>query len=334
MLKKENIKLAIFGAGRWGINHVKTAASILPSENIYVFDSNPETELKVKSINNQITFISYPGTGNQYQETSNQHPVFSAAIIATPAETHFQLAIQLLESGKHVLVEKPITLKADEAKHLLNLAIDRNLILMVGHVLLFHPAVMKMKEEIVNGTIGKLQYIYSNRLNLGAIRTEENSLWSFAPHDISIIQYLVGGQPDEVIANGGAFVQEGIEDSTLTFLSYPGNIKAHIFVSWLHPFKEQRMVVIGDKGMFVFEDSLKTEKLKFYKKGFEFKNGAIEKFESEYEVIEFPNKMPLQEEHLHFYDCVLNNKQPLTDGKHAWEVLQILEQATATLKRL
>jgi len=323
----KDLKLAIFGAGRWGMNHVKTAASILSPENIIVFDSDPATESKIKSVNNQITFIKYPGTNNQYQD-------FNLAVIATPVETHFVLAKKLLEDGKHILVEKPITLKANEAKYLLDLSLSHKLKLMVGHVLLYHPAVNRMKEEIENGKIGNLQYIYSNRLNLGAIRSEENSLWSFAPHDISIIQYLVNANPDEVIANGGAFIQKEIEDSTLTFLSYPRNVKAHIFVSWLHPFKEQRMVVIGDKGMFVFEDSLKNEKLKFYKKGFEFKNGSIEKFESEYEVIEFPNKMPLQEEHLHFYDCVLNNKQPLTDGKHAWEVLKILEQATASLKKL
>ena len=129
--------------------------------------------------------------------------------------------------------------------------------------------------------------IYSNRLNLGSIRSEENALWSFAPHDISVIQYLVGKNPIDVQANGGAFVQQGIEDTTMTFLSYPKNVKAHIFVSWLHPFKEQRMVIIGDKGMFVFEDSLKTEKLKFYKKGFKEVDGLIEKFDADYEVIEF-----------------------------------------------
>jgi len=189
-----------------------------------------------------------------------------------------------------------------------------------------------MNEEIIDGKIGRLQYIYSNRLNLGAIRSEENSLWSFAPHDISVIQYLVDDNPIDVQAHGGDYVQNGIEDTTLTFLTYPNGVKAHIFVSWLHPFKEQRMVVIGDKGMFVFEDSAKTEKLKFYKKGFQSVNGSIEKFDSDYEVVDFENKMPLTEEHKHFYDSVLNNTTPLTDGRHAFEVLKILEQATNSLK--
>lgn len=346
------IKLTIFGAGRWGMNHVKTAASLLPHENITVVDVNPTNGEKVKTVSEKINFTtdfdqSFTNqerrTKNEERRTKNEELV----IIATPAETHFEIAKKSLEAGKHVLVEKPITLIASEAEQLLNLSLNLNLRLMVGHVLLFHPAVTKMKEEIIDGKIGRLQYIYSNRLNLGAIRSEENSLWSFAPHDISIIQYLIisymqsinhsSMQDDSVFpysinAFGASHVQPGIEDSTLTYLKYANDINAHIFVSWLHPFKEQRMVVIGDKGMFVFEDSAKTEKLKYYKKGFQSVNGNIEKFDSEYEVIDFENKMPLTEEHKHFYDSVLNNTTPLTDGRHAFEVLKILEQATNSLK--
>jgi len=327
VLKNENIKLAIIGAGRWGMNHVKTAATLLPHENIVVFDSNPETEQKIKQLSDKIQYSNIP-----FSQHSNLAD-FNAVIIATPAETHFEMSKKCLLAGKNVLVEKPITLVPSEAEELLNLSLNLNLKLMVGHVLLFHPAVLRMQEGIEKDEIGKLQYIYSNRLNLGAIRNEENALWSFAPHDISVIQYLVGDNPIYVEANGGAFVQDGIEDSTLTFLSYSNNVKAHIFVSWLHPFKEQRMVVIGDKGMYVFEDSSKTEKLKFYKKGFKEVNGVIEKFDADYEVIEFENKMPLSEEQKHFYESIINNTTPRTDGKHALEVLKILELATDSLKR-
>ncbi|MBU0474609.1 MAG: Gfo/Idh/MocA family oxidoreductase [Bacteroidetes bacterium] len=326
MLKTENIKLAIIGAGRWGMNHVKTAASLLPHENIVVFDSNPETEQKIRQISDKIQYSSLP-----FFQHSNVDD-FNAVIIATPAETHFEIAKKCMLAGKNVLVEKPITLVPEEAEELLNLSLSLNLKLMVGHVLLFHPAVLRIKDGIEKDEIGTLQYIYSNRLNLGAIRSEENALWSFAPHDISVIQYLVGDNPIEVQANGGAFVQEGIEDSTLTFLSYPNNVKAHIFVSWLHPFKEQRMVIIGDKGMYVFEDSLKTEKLKFYKKGFKEVDGVIEKFDADYEVINFEETMPLAEEQKHFYLSILNNTTPRTDGKHALEVLEILDKATKKLK--
>ena len=315
------ISLAIIGAGRWGKNHVKTANGLLKPEQITVCDFSEQARETVAGINPEINFTT------DFNSVVNDKNI-NAAIIATPAETHFKIAKQLLEAGKNVLVEKPITLVPSEAEELLNLSLNLNLKLMVGHVLLFHPAVLKIKSDIENGRIGKLQYIYSNRLNLGAIRSEENALWSFAPHDISVIQYLVGDNPIDIQANGGAFVQQGIEDSTLTFLTYPNNVKAHIFVSWLHPFKEQRMVVIGDKGMYVFEDSLKTEKLKFYKKGFENKGGVIEKFDADYEVIDFENKMPLTEEQIHFYESILNNTTPRTDGKHALEVLEILSKAT------
>ena len=319
-----DIRLAIFGAGRWGMNHIRTAASLLPHENILVYDIDTGAEEKVQGISENIRFFT------------NDQPVtqtgdFNAAIVATPAETHYDIAKLLLRAGKHVLVEKPITLNVPHAEELHSLSTEHNLKLMVGHVLLYHPAVARMKQEIENGRIGRLQYIYSNRLNLGKIRSEENILWSFAPHDISIIQYLIGDNPVEVSAHGGDFVQNGIEDTTLTFLKYRENIKVHIFVSWLHPFKEQRMVIIGDKGMFVFEDSIKTEKLKFYEKGFKTINGTIEKFEKEYTVVDFESMMPLAKEHEHFYNAIVNDTMPITDGKHAVDVLKILADATKSL---
>jgi len=323
-MNHNDIRLAIFGAGRWGMNHIRTAASLLPHKNIIVYDIDPAAEEKIKGIFPDISFFTNDQTGDYKAD-------FNAAIVATPAETHYELAKILLRAGKHVLVEKPITLEVEHAEELHSLSLEKNLKLMVGHVLLYHPAVTRMKQEIDNGMIGKLQYIYSNRLNLGAIRREENILWSFAPHDISIIEYLTDDNPVEISAHGGDYVQNGIEDTTLTFLTYPNNVKVHIFVSWLHPFKEQRMVVIGDKGMFVFEDSLKSEKLKFYKKGFRTINGSIEKFEKDYTVVNIEHSMPLTEEHKHFYNAIVNGTTPITDGKHAIDVLKILERATKSL---
>lgn len=325
-LALNKIKLAIIGAGRWGKNHVRTANSLLEFTQIIVCDFSERARETVKQINPDIRFTT------DFDEIVNDKSI-NAVIIATPAETHFEIAKKLLNAGKNVLVEKPITLVPEEAEELLNLSFNLNLKLMVGHVLLYHPAVLRMKEGIENNEIGKLQYIYSNRLNLGAIRTEENALWSFAPHDISVIQFLIGENPTEVDAKGGAFVQKNIEDTTLTFLSYPNNIKAHIFVSWLHPFKEQRMVVIGEKGMYVFEDSAKSEKLKLYHKGFKNKNGVIEKFDADYDILEIENKMPLTYELEHFFQCIVEDKNPRTDGKHALEVMRILEQATDKLNK-
>ncbi len=320
-----SLQIAIVGSGSWGLNHVKTAVQELGGENVWVCDSRPEAESKVKVISDKVNFTT------DYELILNNSYI-TGVIIATPAETHHALAKRALEKAKHTLVEKPITLNSEDARDLIATAKRMDRRLMVGHVLLFHPAVVKLKKMVTDGRIGKLQYIYSNRLNLGAIRTEENSLWSFAPHDISILQLLIEKRPLSVEAKGGAFVQTHVEDTTLTYLNYPDGIHAHIFVSWLHPFKEQRLVVIGDEGMLVFEDTLKTDKLKFYKKGFTHVNGKIEKFDVDFESVEFGAGQPLAEEHKHFYECIKHNRKPLTDGEHALEVLEILEQAQERLK--
>ncbi|HUI30622.1 MAG TPA: Gfo/Idh/MocA family oxidoreductase [Candidatus Acidoferrales bacterium] len=320
-------KLGILGCGRWGINHVKTAHQLFGKELILVSDPATEACGRVKRISESIAFTTKAdGVIN--------HPEINAVIAATPAETHYAVARKLLESGKNVLVEKPITLHPSEAEELIRIAERKRLKLMVGHVLLYHPAVLKLKELVKGGKIGRLQYLYSNRLNFGTVRTEENILWSFAPHDISIIQLLTESNPVRVEARGASFLQSNIEDSTVTYLSYPGNVHAHIFVSWLHPFKEQRLVVIGDRGMMVFEDSAPRDKLKFYPKRFDNVNGTIQKFDGEFEVIPHDDKQPLAEEQCHFMKCVTENLTPLTDGKHALEVLEILDKAGKNLKEM
>ncbi|HKB86741.1 MAG TPA: Gfo/Idh/MocA family oxidoreductase [Ignavibacteriaceae bacterium] len=320
----DEIGLGIIGAGRWGINHVRTADQLLGNNLKYVCDFNPEASEKIKGISVDIPFTTK-------LEDVIENPRINAVIIATPAETHYELAKKALLNRKNVLVEKPITLISTHARELVDIAeqVDRKL--MVGHVLLYHPAVEKIKKMIRENKIGPLQYIYSNRLNLGSIRSEENILWSFAPHDISVIQYLLESNPVYVDAKGAAILQPEIEDTTITYLSYKGNIHAHIFVSWLHPFKEQRLVIIGDEGMFVFEDSLKTDKLKFYPKGFRNIDGVLQKFDGDFEVIDFEQRQPLAEEQKHFFNSIINNKNPLTDGVHAVEVLEILEKAQSCL---
>ena len=330
----KKIMLGVVGAGRWGFNHIKTAYGILGERLKYVCDVNESAGDRLSAA---ADFRQGIGEERRIIFTMDFEDVLkdeevNAVIIATTAETHYELAKRALEAGKNVLVEKPMTLLTSEASELVEISERKGLKLMVGHILLFHPAVLKMKEMVTEGKLGKLQYIYSNRLNLGAIRTEENILWSFAPHDISVIQFLTETNPVSVKASGARFVQENIEDSTLTILEYPGNVHAHIYVSWLHPFKEQRMVVIGTEGMLVFEDTLKTEKLKFYRKGFRNTNGNIEKFENEYEAVEFDEASPLEEEQKHFFECILRNEKPRTDGRHAGEVLSILEKATEELR--
>ncbi len=326
MVNTKEFGLAIIGCGRWGMNHVRTASTVFGRNLIMVADADPNAAARIRELSPDIEFTC------DIDRIADDDRI-DAVIVATPAETHYDVARKLLEAGKNVLVEKPITLLSGQAQALIDIAEENHLKLMVGHVLLYHPAVMKLKRLVDEGKIGKLQYIYSNRLNFGTVRTEENILWSFAPHDISIVQMLTGSNPIQVEARGASFLQPLIEDSTVTYLTYPGNVHAHIFVSWLHPFKEQRLVVIGDKGMMVFEDSVPKDKLKFYPKRFTANNGTIEKFDGAFEVIPHEEGQPLAEEQRHFAEAVMFDRKPLTDGKHAFEVLEILEQAERSLRR-
>jgi len=255
-----------------------------------------------------------------------------AVAISSPAETHARLAISAMEAGKDAFVEKPLALTYADGRGVVTSAATHGRILMVGHLLEYHGAVIELVKLVRAGALGKLQYIYSNRLNLGKFRSEENILWSFAPHDIAIIQYLVGSNPISVDAKGATFLQNEIEDTTITHLSYPGNVHAHIFVSWLHPFKEQRLVVIGHKGMLVFEDTSPKDKLRFYPKGFDDVDGELKKFDGDHLPIPYTPDEPLAAEHRHFYECVQKHQTPLTDGIHALDVLRILEEAQNKLK--
>lgn len=322
----EGIKLAVIGCGKWGINHVRISAELLGDGLKAICDISSAVQAKLKKLNLNVTFIK------NYRDVL-EDPDINSVVIATPVSSHYSLAREALLAGKNVLVEKPIALISEHASDLTSIAERKKLVLMVGHILLFHPAINEIKNQLQQGKLGKLQYIYSNRLNLGTIRTEENILWSFAPHDISILQFLIEKLPVYVGAKGADLIQDGIEDTTLTYLVYPDNIHAHIFVSWLHPFKEHRLVVIGDKGMIVFEDTANTDKLKFFKKGFVQKNGTLEKFDTHFEILNYPAEQPLILEHKHFYNCILNGKSPLTDGNHAREVLKILEIAQSKLHR-
>jgi UDP-2-acetamido-3-amino-2,3-dideoxy-glucuronate N-acetyltransferase len=257
---------------------------------------------------------------------------FDGFTIATPAETHFEIARFLLGLGKPVLVEKPLALRSAEAEELARLAKQNGAQLMVGHVLLFHPAIEKIGEAVRAGKIGKLEYLYSNRLNLGTVRKEENILWSFAPHDLSIFQYLIGAYPREVVSRGGAFVQPHIHDSTMTVLTYPDNIVGHIFVSWLHPFKEHRLIVIGSKGMLSFEDSGESRGVKFYEKGINWVQGEPVTHEGVTETIEYDPTPPLKRELIYFVERIADGLPIGTaNAESAIEVLRILERATASL---
>ncbi|MFQ5429235.1 MAG: Gfo/Idh/MocA family oxidoreductase [Phycisphaerae bacterium] len=315
-------RICVIGAGRWGTNHIKTLAGLGHLAGIVECNAARLDALKSQ----------YPGVRvlNDVREALDLD--FDGFTVATPAETHASIAGLLLSRGKHVLVEKPIALTAAEARRLRDLAASNGVNLMVGHVMLFHPAIRKMKEMIDGGKIGKLQYLYSNRLNLGTVRTEENILWSFAPHDISIFQYFIGALPSEIVSRGGAFVQPGIHDSTMTVLTYPGNVVGHIFVSWLHPFKEHRLVVIGSKGMLSFEDSSELKEVLFYEKGIDWIKGEPIKRDGPTEAIACDRAMPLTEELRYFADHLDGRPIEGVNGDDAATVLDVLERATESLR--
>ncbi len=313
--------IAVVGAGRWGKNHIKTLHDLGFLAAIVEADSDTRNMFKEK----------YQGVKTFATVRDAIKEDFDGFTVATPAETHFKIAEFIITHKRHVLVEKPLTLKASEARRLKELAEGNNVNLMVGHLLLFHPAIRKIKELIEKGKIGKLEYIYSNRLNLGTVRTEENILWSFAPHDISIFQYFIGSLPVEVISRGGAFLQPHIHDSSMTVLTYPGNIVGHIYVSWLHPFKEHRMVVIGSKGMFSYEDSSDDKSILFYEKGIDWIQGEPIKRDGPTEVIPYEKKMPLTEELKYFAKHTNGDPIKIADAQNGVEVLEILEKASESL---
>jgi predicted dehydrogenase/acetyltransferase-like isoleucine patch superfamily enzyme len=253
-------------------------------------------------------------------------------VIATPAETHFNIARESLLAGKHVYVEKPLVLEEAEGHELIDIAKKNQRVLMVGHLLQYHPVFVRLKEMAQAGELGRINYIYSNRLNLGKIRREENILWSFAPHDISMILSLAGEQPESLITTGGNYLHQKIADVTTTHMAFPSGLQAHIFVSWLHPFKEQKLVVVGDKKMAVFDDTLPWEdKLLLYPHQINWKNNLPVPTKADPERVDIDQEEPLRQECQHFLDCITDGKKPLTDGEEGLRVLRILNASQASL---
>src|SRR5688572_10758724 len=284
-------QVAVIGSGYWGKNLVRNFSNLGALS--VICDSHAET---LRALGEQ-----YPQsrTVTSYPEVLRDESI-QAVAIATPAETHGIMVREALLAGKDVFVEKPLCLSVDQGRSLVDLAREGGRILMVGHLLWYHPAIFKLKELIDAGDLGRIQYIYSNRLNLGKIRREENILWSFAPHDISVILGLLGETPIAVTAQGGNYLHEQIADTTVTLLSFPSGVKAHIFVSWLHPFKEQKLIVVGDQKMAVFDDVEKKDKLALYSHSIEWRNQVPVAKRTEAEPVPVATDEPLRLECLHF----------------------------------
>ena len=319
MLKK---RICVVGAGNWGKNHIKTLHKLNSLGGIVDRDEKLLNAFRKK----------YPEATiySKLEDAFEGH--YDGFIVATPAETHFKIAKTIILKKKNLLVEKPLTLSAQDALELVHLAKENDVSLMVGHVLLFHPAINKIKEIIESGRIGKLQYLYSNRLNLGKVRTEENVFWSLAPHDISIFQFLTNSYPSKIKATGSTFLQKGIPDSTLTHLEYENGIHGHIFVSWLHPFKEHRLVVIGSEAMITFEDSLSEKPLILHTKKIDLVNGIPEEIDGPKELVTYEKGFPLTLELEYFIRHLDNEKPIIANGENGLDIVRILVDTSEQLK--
>ena len=328
-----NLILAQFGCGYWGPNLLRNFSALPNCSVKYVADPSAERRAFVERNFPQTTAV-------ESIERVLDDPEVKAVLVAAPAETHFTLAKKVLESGKHVFVEKPLATKADEVDELAKCAASRDLVVMAGHTFIYNPAVRYVKQLVDAGELGEIRYIYSQRLNLGRIRADIDALWNFAPHDISIIQYWLGNpEPVSVSRQGMAYMQDGIDDVVFLNLEYPNRVIANIHVSWLDPQKVRKMIIVGSKKMVVYDD-VADNKIAIYDKGIDRKAVLGENMDFDHpERLQFNYRSgdillpqikfsePLKIEAEHFADCILNSRVPLTGVEHARAVVSILERA-------
>jgi predicted dehydrogenase len=312
--------VVVLGCGRWGRNLVRVLGELGALR--CVVDPEPRKREDALRIAGDVQVMADA-------EAGLRHPGVDAAVIATPAETHFELGRAALRAGLDVLVEKPLTTEAATARVLCREAREADRLLMVGHLLEYHPGYTRLLELVREGALGKLFYVISNRVNLGTIRTEENALWSFAPHDIAVILRLLGAMPFQVVATGGNYIQPNIADVTVTQLLFDNGVRSHVFVSWLHPFKEQRLVVVGSDRMASYDDV--SKQLLLWDQRVGWSEGRPIPLRSEAVPVSYSPEEPLQAECRHFLTCVRERRAPLTDGESGVRVLQVLEAAQRSL---
>ncbi len=328
----EPIGVAVVGTGDWGANLVRNFASLPGARLAALCDADPQRLAKSAGQHPGVRALAH------VDEVAGA-PDVQATVVAASAVNHYALAKALLEAGKDVFVEKPLTLKVEHAEELVRLARARDRILMVGHLLLYHPGVRYLKGMVERGDLGDLYYIYSQRVNLGKVRRDENALWSFAPHDLSVILHLLDAEPLDVVARGSAFVQGAVEDVVFVDLRFPDGKLAHLHVSWLDPHKLRKFTVVGSRKMVVFDDMEASEKVRIYDKGVD-RAGEVVSYGDALTVrsgdILIPRislQEPLRLECQHFIECVREHKRPLTDGADGLRVVRVLAAAQASLER-
>ncbi len=317
MSDDQGVAVGVIGFGHWGINHLRNFDSLGALR--ACCDVDPAACERAAALFPAVTVLQSP-------EELLAEPGIDAVVVATPAVTHGKLARQALDAGKHVLVEKPLCLDVAEAEDLRDHAKQCGRTLMVGHLLLYHPAFRAVQELVASGTLGPLRYLYSNRLSLGKVRREENALWSFAPHDISMILALTGGLPDSVMATSDHYLSDDIADTTMSHLTFPEKIQAHIFVSWLHPFKDHRMVVVAERGMVAFDDVLGgPDKVRLYRHDVGWDGDVPLVTKAEAEAVPYGSGEPLRAECQAFIDAVASGTPPPSDGAEGVRVLKVLQ---------
>ena len=325
------IDVAVIGVGGWGSNLARNYYEIPTARLKYICDLDQGKLARIER--------KYPGSvlTTSYEEVLNDREL-SAVVVATTAASHYQLAKAALEADKDVYVEKPFVLRVSEAEELTALAKARQKILMVGHLLVYHPVILMLRELIRAGERGDIFYVYSQRLNLGTVREDENALWNFAPHDISSILFLLDQEPVDVTARGESYLRPGTEDVVFLSLAFRDRLMANIHVSWLDPHKVRKLTIVGSRKMAVFDDLASSEKLRIYDKGADIRN--------EYETyaeyvglrvgdITIPYvkvREPLRDECLHFLECVEERSRPRSDGNNGVQIVKVLEAADASLK--
>jgi UDP-2-acetamido-3-amino-2,3-dideoxy-glucuronate N-acetyltransferase len=318
----ENVRVGVVGCGYWGRNLVRNFHQLGSLAAVCDVDAGNLEEMRR-------TYSVF--ATNQYEEMLAM-PEVQAVVIAAPAAAHYELAKKAMLRGKDVFVEKPLALHLEEGAELVEIARKHSRILMVGHLLHYHPAIVELRRMVDVGELGRVEYISSSRLNLGKLRTEEDILWSFAPHDIAAVLHLLGESPASVAAQGASYLNHPISDVTLTILGFKSGVKAHIFVSWLHPFKEQKLVIVGNRKMAVFDDTQAENKLVLYPHRIEWVNRLPVARRAEGEVVQLPKEEPLRIECSHFLDCVRERKTPQTDGENGLRVLRVLHAAGQSVR--
>jgi len=323
------ISIAVVGAGAWGKNHIRVFSEIPNVRLKYICDSDPTKLLSIQTVS-QTKMV-------QNLESILEDQEVDGVVIASSAVSHYSLAKKLLISGKDVLVEKPMALKVEDAEEMVQISEDKKRVLMVGHSLLYHPVVTKIKEMIKDGELGKIYYMYTQRVNLGIIRQDENALLSFAPHDLSIILYLFEDIPTVVSAHGESYIQKGIEDVVFVSLRFLDGKIANVHLSWLDPHKIRKITIVGSKKMVVFDDMESSEKLKIYDKGVN--NHSYDTY-GDYLSLRFGNIIipsvkllePLRAEDEHFIQCIESRKEPRTSARDGLKVVSMLVAAQKSLK--